>query len=89
AIQAENIAAAQEATPTESSVDGLGSLLKKSGSAAGMPSALAGAAKLSALDGLSKLSGAIAADGQSNGPQSSRVISKFADQEGPLRKKPN
>ncbi len=87
AIQAENIAAAQEATPTESSVDGLGSLLKKSGS--GGAAALAGA-KLSALDGLSKLSGAIAGgDGPVAGPVPTRVISKFADQEGPLRKKPN
>ncbi len=89
AIQAENIAAAQEATPTESSVDGLGSLLKKSGSTAGAATALAGG-KLSALDGLSKLSGALAGgDGQGTAPLSSRSISKFADQEGPLRKKPN
>lgn len=85
AIQQENIVAAQEAPPDHGSVGGLGSLLK--GAAIGGGPAKAGGG----LSGLSKLSGALGGApslGDAATPKiNTRAISKFAENEGPQKKK--
>lgn len=78
AIQAENIAASQEAPPDTASVGGLGNLLKGVAGAAGeviKPSSL------SKLSGGTKLT-----DDDPKG--STRSITKFSQREGPQKRKP-
>lgn len=82
AIQQENIVAAQKSPPDQTAVGDLGSLLK------GV--ALAGAG---GLDGLSKLAGGLGGLGGSTACGSitpkpnTRAITKFAENEGPPKKK--
>lgn len=74
AIQAENIAAAQEAPPDTASVGGLGDLLKAGGGGEMKPSSL------------SKLSGGGSLGADSKTPP--RNITKFSQREGPPKRKP-
>lgn len=92
AIQQENIAAAKEGPADQGSVGGLGSLLK--GATLGGLSGLAGSKspKAAGLSGLSKLSGNIGGapdiGGNNAAPKiNTRAISKFAENEGPQKKK--
>ncbi len=87
AIQAENVAAVQEPAPDQSSVGGLGDLLKKTAGAGGMLPGFKPAG-LSGLSGLSKLSGPkLNSEKPAETPRSTRVISKFADKQGPQKRK--